>query len=31
MVNRQEMLDGTVNGSFQHPALRRLALPDFAG
>src|SRR5215469_1720844 len=30
-VNWQEMLDGTVNGSFQHPALRRLALPNFSG
>jgi uncharacterized protein (TIGR00369 family) len=31
IVNWQEMLDGTVNGSFQHPALRRLALPNFSG
>jgi uncharacterized protein (TIGR00369 family) len=30
-VNWQEMLDGTVSGSFQHPALRRLALPNFSG
>jgi len=30
-VNWQEMLDGTVNGSFQHPALRRLTLPNFSG
>jgi uncharacterized protein (TIGR00369 family) len=30
-VNWQEMLEGTVNGSFQHPALRRLALPNFSG
>src|SRR5919197_571927 len=25
------MLDGTVSGSFPHPALRRLALPNFSG
>jgi uncharacterized protein (TIGR00369 family) len=31
IVNWQEMLDGTVDGSFQHPALRRLALPNFSG
>jgi len=30
-VNWQEMLDGTVSGSFQHPALHRLALPNFSG
>jgi uncharacterized protein (TIGR00369 family) len=30
-VNWQQMLDGTVSGSFQHPALDRLALPNFSG
>ena len=30
-VNWQEMLDGTVRGSFQHPALHRLGLPNFSG
>lgn len=30
-VNWREMLDGTVRGSFQHPALQRLALPNFSG
>jgi uncharacterized protein (TIGR00369 family) len=30
-VNWQEMLDGTVSGSFHHPALQRLALPNLSG
>ena len=30
-VNWQDMLDGTLSGSFQHSALRRLGLPNFSG